>query len=550
MKKSYMKTGTRLERFTDWTIGLFSPKTKARRMHFRLFANNSEYRENFMTMMSARGYRSARASKHKTPWLGGTRTADAEVLNDLTTLSSRSRELNRDDPIGSGLTHTFTTNVIGTGMKPQAQTGDPEKNKNIESVFADRKNNLALADDMTHGQTQRVKFKKWFEDGGVLIKQAKRTPDEPVWFETVEIDRIRSPLGQKALDKKGSIRHGVEKDAAGIPVAYWVLKSRPATAMMGSVMPGVKDAYERVPKEVAVHLRFAGRPGQTHGVPRFHAISQDIRDLDLLILAGLKRTQIAACLAVFIKSNATIEEMFQETAKKEGYMLDQELEPGMMFKLGPTEEAQTLIPNFPTPEFVPFIIMLARRIGAALGVSWQIVLKDFSDANYSSARTDLLEARQTYKVYQEWIIEKYFNWEWRVVLEDAIMRGDPRMKGVKPEDLAPSKVHWIPNGWHWVDPVKESTATKIAILTKITTRRDECAKEGKDWEEVAEQLLQEELFELNRRKELGLPPPKPPEDPFKKKDFRESFFDSLFSEEDDNDNGNGKNKERKAHIIR
>jgi hypothetical protein len=144
--------------------------------------------------------------------------------------------------------------------------------------------------------------------------------------------------------------------------------------------------------------------------------------------------------------------------------------------------------------------MLCRRIGAALGVSWQIVLKDFSASTYSSARTDLLEARQTYVYFQKWFIEKYLDWQWFAVMEDARLNGE--LPGITPEEI--EMVTWIPNGWRWVDPEKEAKGVQIELEIGITSLRDVCASQGKDWEEVMRQRLVEEKREKELRKEMGL----------------------------------------------
>ncbi|HUS40518.1 MAG TPA: phage portal protein [Pirellulales bacterium] len=499
-----MSTPDRIERFADWAVGVISPRKghirSAYRAHFRLMESDYGYRETLFALMSARGYRAANPSGIGTQWRGTNRSADGEILTDIDMLCNKTRELNRDDPLASGLTETFVKNVIGTGMRPQARTKDKDTNDAIEAVFSARKHDLSRADDMTHGEQQRMKLAKVLEDGEVFVKRTQADADDPVWFETIERDRVATPLSANAEDPQGSIRAGVEKNAAGVPVAYWVRKAHPGDAV--SRVGLTSNDFDRVLKSEICHLRLANRPGQSHGVPQFHAIVQDLRDLDLLILASLKRVQIAACLAVFIKTSESIEDIVDVTAQKHGYKLDQELEPGMMFKLGPTEEIQTLIPNFPIPELEPFIIMLARRIGAALGVSWQIVLKDFSDSTYSSARTDLLEARMTYVVLQSWFIEKYLNWEWESVLEDAMLRGE--LPGVTFDEI--KQVTWIPNGWRWVDPKKEAEATEVELRMGTTTLRDVCASQGKDWEEVMEQRIREEAREAELRAEYNLPP--------------------------------------------
>ena len=461
------------------------------RRHFRRMESDGLYRDAVQTLLRARGYRAAKDGSSVTPWTGGTRSADAEILTDLPSLRNRARELNRDDPIGSGLAGTFVRNVIGTGIRPQARSDSPETNRAIEAVFAGRCDGLVPADRLTFAEQQALLFGKVVEDGEVFVKESKRSPGDPLWYEIVEADRVSTPSGTRQSGGHEVI-DGVEKDALGVPVAYWIRKRHPGD--VSQVGTWDRESYDRVPVDAVCHLKFVGRPGQTRGVPMFHAILQDIRDLDLLLLAALKRSQIAACLAVFIRSASSIEELADVTAQKYGYRLDQDFEPGMIYKLYPEETVETLVPNFPTPELVPFVIMLCRRIGAALGISWQVVLRDFGDSTYSSARTDLLESRQTYTCLQRWFVEKFLNWQWAAVLTDAKLRGEAGLRGVAPEQIR--QVQWIADGWRWIDPLKEAQSIKTALQVGLTTLQDEAARLGKDYEALIKQRAREkELLE-------------------------------------------------------
>jgi len=512
-----MKAAERITQAVDWAIGLVSPERAALRTHFRRMESDPGYRETTFALLGARGYRAAEKGTTTTPWSGSRGSADAESLQQLPELRSRSRELNRDDPIASGLTHTFVRNVIGTGLRPQARTGNPKMNTDLEAVYNERRDQLYPADGLTHAEAQQLLFRKVLEDGEILNHQRVKA-GEALTFEIIECDRLGNPWGSRTQLKNGNqLRDGVEKDPDGVPVAYHVRKGHPGDI---AILPRA-DAhqYERLLEETCRHLKFTQRPGQSRGVPMFHAILQDIHDLDLLLVASLKRMQIAACLSVFIKSVAGVDKLFSKTAEKYGYKIDQALEPGMIFKLNTDEEIQTLIPNFPPPELAGFVVTLARRIGAALGVSWQIVLKDFSDSTYSSARTDLLEARQAYTILRKWFIHKHLDWEWTAVLFDARLRGDRRLAGVTDGQIA--QVEWFGDGWEWVDPQKEANSKAIALGAMLTTLEEEWIKLGKDPEEMWKRLKEQKA----KLDELGLDWPGP-------KMGRRDLFD-LFDVEDE-----------------
>ena len=103
---------------------------------------------------------------------------------------------------------------------------------------------------------------------------------------------------------------------------------------------------------------------------------------------------------------------------------------------------------------------------------------------------------------QNWFIEKFLKWQWIEVLEDARMMGD--LPGVTSEDI--KQVQFIPNGWKWIDPQKEALATKVALAIGVTTLQIECARQGLDWQEVKDQQLKEEAYDMKQRESLGLPP--------------------------------------------
>lgn len=522
------RTSNRLDRVVDRLVGLVNPRKAALRAWFRAIERDPDFRELVAVGMRARGYRAAKSGGSSTPFVGGTKSADGEISGDLPSLRNRSRELNRDDPLASGLTRTFVDEVIGTGLWPKPRVRladgklDTKKNAAIEKVFWRLSENLYRGDRLTYGAAQRMRFRKVLEDGEVFRRSYKADGSTPLWFEIVEADRVATPG-----DKSGSanIRDGIERDAAGVPVAVWIAKAHPGDTLVGAVQ---RADFERIEFPNVQQIGVKERPGQTRCVPAFHAILQDLRDLDLLILASLKRVQIAACLALFIKTNKSVPDLWEVTAEQYGYKLDQAIEPGMIFKLFPEEEVQTLVPNMDLPELSPFIVMLARRIGAALGVSWQVVLRDFSDSTYSSARTDKLDAYKTYDVWQFLFVEMDLVPEYRDAMTDAVLRREPELVAADVTVADCFEVQHVPNGRSWIDPVKEANAKLIELNNLGTTSRTEiCASQGKDYPTVLAQRLEDEALENTMRTQMNLPapvakptppalPPPPPDEPEEK----------------------------------
>lgn len=510
--------GTWLERAGDAVVGAFSPRRAYLRSHFRRMGRDEEYREAVHIALRAMGYTSATTGKNETPWnhVWGPRSADAEVLLAAEPLRNKVRELKRNDAVASGLLKAIPREVVGTGIRPKSSAKDKAVRDALNAVFAERSPHLFPSDGIDLYEHQLLAIGKVAEDGEVWIKEAVGEPGEPIWFETVEADRVDSPAGALPTDPEGTIRAGVEKDRHGRIVAYHVSKTHPGDNALAKtvgkvpvVSPPTPQHYQRVSREVCKHLKITERPGQSRGITFLHAVLQDLRDLDLLMTAVLKRFQISASLAVFLESEDSLGDIFSATAVEAGYQLDQDIRPGMIFKLMPGEKVSTVSPNFPIPDLEKLVILIARRIGAAVGVCWQTVLSDFSTSNYSAARTDLLRDRRLWRFLQHKLISGYLEWVWVRVLEDAALRGDRRMRGVTPEDIR--AVSFIAPGWEWVDPQKQAAAVALMLALGLSTKQREAAALGLDWEEIQDQQLREELRERERREELGLDP-KPIED--------------------------------------
>ena len=96
----------------DNVIGFFSPRAGFKRRMYREAINISR---------SFGAYKGAERNRLRSSWLPGSSSADDTILPELSILRERSRDLNRNDAHASGITSTLTTNVIGSGIRPQSR---------------------------------------------------------------------------------------------------------------------------------------------------------------------------------------------------------------------------------------------------------------------------------------------------------------------------------------------------------------------------------------------------------------------------------------------
>jgi lambda family phage portal protein len=143
---------------------------------------------------------------------------------------------------------------------------------------------------------------------------------------------------------------------------------------------------------------------------------------------------------------------------------------------------------------------LLRLIGAALNLPYELLLKDFSKTNYSSARAALLEGRRMFMTWRNWFSRRFLQPIYELVLEEAYARGLFEVSDWERNKAEYCRCIWIGGGWGWIDPTKEVEASKMALDWGLSTLAEEAAAQGRNWEETLEQRAREE----QKIQELGL----------------------------------------------
>jgi capsid protein len=62
------------------------------------------------------------------------------------------------------------------------------------------------------------------------------------------------------------------------------------------------------------------------------------------------------------------------------------------------------------------------------------------------------------------------------------------------------------SGRGWVDPVKEAKGAQMRMELSLSTQQDECAEQGKDYQEIQDQRIRELSEAMKKAKAAGLPP--------------------------------------------
>jgi lambda family phage portal protein len=500
------KIAEKLSNGIDNIISFFSPRAGFKR---------KMYREAINITQAFGAYKGAGRNRLRSSWLPRGGSADEDLLPELSDLRERSRDLNRNDAHASGITGTMTTNVIGTGIRPQSRVdkealGISDKSAANFQQKAERawKKWLPYSDAserMDFYEIQQLVDRQILENGEALIIPRMLEDRERPYalaLQVIESDRLGTPP-----DKRGdkSIRSGVKIGENGEPVAYFIQETHPGDYRYTR---GMERKFIEIPakneygRKNVFHLYHVVRSGQTRGVPFFAPVLTYFKDLAEYAEAELVAARIAACFSLFITSEASMDVAVNSAYERNSSnQLVESLEPGMIKHLMPGESITSFNPQRPGATFEPFVERILRAISAALGLPYELVAKDFSKTNYSSARAALLEARRYFKVKQEWLARKLCQPVWEMLLEEAYLNGELGTGSFYEKRRYWVGASWIAPGWEWVDPLKEAKAAEVGLKNGIVTHSDLYSARGKDWEESFEQRKRE----LDKIKELGLP---------------------------------------------
>ena len=441
----------------------------------------------------ASGYKSADITTLRPDWITfGSGSAQTPAAHELGTLRERARDANRNHPIAAGTTDTFGHNIVGSGLKPQSRIRakvigiDAERAAELqlqaEAAFEQFKPFAGADNRLNFDELQFLALIKIIEDGETI---ALPTWAKESWrpfgrcIQLIESERLAQPPAKVGVT---DIQNGIQFGARNQPLTYYI---RDAVDLAAFTPVAARDRDGR-PK--VLHIFRSQRPGQQRGIPLFAPALTYFKDLADYLEAEIVAARVAACLAVFITRADQYGPLGTESAADDTI---QELSPGMLAKLAPGEGINVVEPKRPGDSFTGFVESILRLIGVSVGLPYELLAKDFSKTNYSSARASLLEGRRMFKNWRNWLAAKFCQPIWEMVIEEAYLRGRFDAPDFYRHKAEYCRANWIGGGWGWVDPTKEVEASRMAIDYGLSTLAKEAAAQGDDWEENIEQLARE-----------------------------------------------------------
>lgn len=163
----------------------------------------------------------------------------------------------------------------------------------------------------------------------------------------------------------------------------------------------------------------------------------------------------------------------------------------MVNYLAPGESIETANPSRGLANARDYVAIQERLAGAGLGLSYELMSRDFNTSSFSSARQGMLEDRKTFEPIQNFMAAHLCDPIYREWMDLCVMAGSLDIPDYFEHRTAYQNVEWVTPGWSWIDPAKEVQADIAAIQNGGKTLAQWCAERGYDWREQLEQMALE-----------------------------------------------------------
>jgi lambda family phage portal protein len=460
-------------------------------------------------------------------WRPPMRSGDfgSTMRRDLTL--ARIQDIVRNDPHASAAIDKLCDHVVGSGLRWSSQPDgaalgiDDRKALRVFAKQMEAEFRL-FADDPRHfcDATRRLTLNGLFRlyartwmTAGEASFVLKLNPEGVSRYRTsllsVDPDRICNPYGERDTLTR---RLGVEMDDQGAPVGYWV-----RDAHLGDYWaPGQQMSWTYVQKQtdwgrpVFVHGYEPLREGDTRGTSPLITLIAGMRMLGKFRDNELAAATINSLFAATIESDMPVDEIAERLTPAADIRTQKGYAAWMLnyFEANPARIGGARIPALPpgaslkmnssprqTTAFPTFEAAFLQTFASKLGISYEQLKMDWSKVNYSSARAALNEVWRGIARLSKTFVEQIVGPVHLAWADEAFDSGYLATPAGAPDFWerpgAYLRGRWIGPPRGYVDPVKEMQASALRMEGLVSTLRDECAEQGKDYEEVLDQLAQE-----------------------------------------------------------
>lgn len=412
-------------------------------------------------------YDAATTGRRASSWRASGADADAAAARRAR-IAAIARDMIRNTPLAKRAESVIAANVVGMGIAPKVEGGTKGQAADLTALVTQHLETTAIDADgrQTLFGLQNLVMKTIVDSGEVLIRRRFRDRSDglalALQLQVLEPDYIDTARVGPATNGN-QIREGIEYDAIGRRVAYYLFDEHPGSAWR----PLKSYTSRRVAATEILHLFWQDRPGQMRGVSWFHAVAMRLQDLADGQDAQLMRQKIAACFAGFRTMDGADD---PDNALED---IGTTITPGTIRQLKPGEDI-----TFASPPKVDgyddFTRAVLREVAAGIGITFEALSGDLSNVNFTSYKAGRIEMDLNVRQWQ-WLMmvpqmmEPIGRW---IIQQWAIERGIRPARGLKLTWTAPVRP--------LIDPAREIGALRDKVRAGFASRQGVVRELGDD----------------------------------------------------------------------
>lgn len=469
-------------------------------------------------------------------WRPGVRFAGTTYGRDWETITGRARDLDENNGWINGGLDRRVESVIGVNIRLSAQPRHTLLNRpyewrvkwaaEVQDRFSVWGNDIERRCDagqrLSFGAMAKLAYLTYARDGEACaeIRDDERGIANTTNVLLVEPERISHPQ-DRGLMESPLLRNGVQMDANGAAVGYWVRSGHPSDPNQGFDQQRWDYIPVRGPTGRAkfIHVYSPRRVEQNRGISRLAEVMVPAKMLDRVDRAEVQAALKAAMLSFFIKSPGSTDDLEAAFAPDSNdssvdawvsdYLDYRTTKPvvidgATITHLLPEEDVVTPASNHPNSNYPEFAKHVLQKVSGSLGVSYAQLSQDWAGINYSSARALLNEMWRSFMEDRLYFTQAFLTPIYAAWLEVEVANGDVKVPG-GPASFYRNKTaicmaEWIGPGRGSVDPLKEANANNLDTAAGRKSTVQCILEDGRDPVDV----MSEEQWYLAEREARGL----------------------------------------------
>ena len=454
-------------------------------------------------------------------------SADRDISVDRETLALRARNLYQNSAFAGALINTLDINVVGTGLKLRpvipwellglkrdAARAWEKKSQTLFEIWASSKKcDTEKKADFHELQSLALKTQLVTGDVFALTQYNRKANPFGLCIKLLEADRCQNPFGEMDSQR---LAQGIEVDKNGAAVAYHFTKVPPYNIddFYGSLETVRVPAFDSFGYPNVIHCFTADRTDQRRGVsvlaPVISQVKQQERYQDSELIAAV----VSSLFNVFLECSIPDEESDMEgnvpedekVSEQRGPKAPLEMRPAGLVQLPYGYKVSPVNPARPNVNYKPFVDSIFCEVAARCGLSFEVVLKQFS-TNYNAVRAALLESKKAYNRIKKNFVSDFCQPIYEKWLYQSVLTGIVDVPDFLSDELKAtmwSRCRWIGDSAFLLDPLKETQAIKMQVDEQLMSRSEAVtAVTGGSYDRVTSELEEEKAL----REERGLPEP-------------------------------------------